>query len=125
MKLIDELKARGLVEALTDPETLPETASEILSGAMQDNNRAVIVGEQSFGKGLVQEINRLPDEAGMNITIQRYLTPAGNDINKRGISPNIVVELTEEHVKNKNDVQLKKAIEVLGQMTCVVQRNGY
>ena len=101
------------------------SASEILSGALKDNHRATIVGEQSFGKGLVQEINRLPDEAGMNITIQRYLTPSGNDINKKGITPDVVVELTEEHVKNKNDVQLKKAIEVLGQMTCVVQRNGY
>ena len=61
----------------------------------------------------------------MNITIQRYLTPSGQDINKKGITPDVVVELTEEHVKNKDDVQLKKAIEVLGQMTCVVQRNGY
>lgn len=101
------------------------SASEILSGALKDNHRASIVGEQSFGKGLVQEINRLPDEAGMNITIQRYLTPSGNDIHKKGISPDVVIELTEEHVKNKDDVQLKKAIEVLGQMTCVVQRNGY
>ena len=101
------------------------SASEILSGALKDNHRATIVGEQSFGKGLVQEINRLPDEAGMNITIQRYLTPSGNDINKKGITPDVVVELTEEHVKNKDDVQLKKAIEVLGQMTCVAQRNGY
>ena len=101
------------------------SASEILSGALKDNHRATIVGEQSFGKGLVQEINRLPDEAGMNITIQRYLTPSGQDINKKGITPDIVVELKEEHVKNKDDVQLKKAIEVLEQMTCVVQRNGY
>ena len=101
------------------------SASEILSGALKDNHRATIVGEQSFGKGLVQEINKLPDEAGMNITIQRYLTPSGNDINKKGITPDVVVELTEEHVKNKDDVQLKKAIEILGQMTCVVQRNGY
>ena len=101
------------------------SASEILSGALKDNHRATIVGEQSFGKGLVQEINKLPDEAGMNITIQRYLTPSGNDINKKGITPDVVIELTEEHVKNKDDVQLKKAIEVLGQMTCVVQRNGY
>ena len=101
------------------------SASEILSGALKDNHRATIVGEQSFGKGLVQEINRLPDEAGMNITIQRYLTPSGQDINKKGITPDVVVELTEEHVKNKDDVQLKKAIEVLGQMTCVAQRNGY
>lgn len=89
------------------------SASEIFSGAMKDNHRAVIIGEQSFGKGLVQEINRLPYEAGINITIQKYLTPNGTDINKKGITPDIVVELTEEDVKNKNDVQLKKAIEVL------------
>ena len=101
------------------------SASEILSGALKDNHRATIIGEQSFGKGLVQEINRLPDEAGMNITIQRYLTPSGQDIHKKGITPDIVVELKEEHVNNKNDVQLNKAIEVLEQMTCVVQRNGY
>ena len=101
------------------------SASEILSGALKDNHRATIVGEQSFGKGLVQEINKLPDSSGMNITIQRYLTPSGQDINKKGITPDVVVELTEEHVKNKNDVQLKKAIEVLEQLTCVVQRNGY
>ncbi len=100
------------------------SASEILSGALKDNHRATIVGEQSFGKGLVQEINKLPDEAGMNITIQRYLTPSGQDINKKGITPDVKVELTEENVKNKDDVQLKKAIEILGQMTCVVQRNG-
>lgn len=101
------------------------SASEILSGALKDNHRATIVGEQSFGKGLVQEINKLPDEAGMNITIQRYLTPSGQDINKKGITPDVVVELTEEHVKNKEDVQLKKAIEILELMTCTAQRNGY
>ena len=101
------------------------SASEILSGALKDNHRATIVGEQSFGKGLVQEINKLPDEAGMNITIQRYLTPSGQDINKKGITPDVVVELTEEHVKNKDDVQLKKAIEILELMTCTAQRNGY
>ena len=101
------------------------SASEILSGALKDNHRATIVGEQSFGKGLVQEINKLPDEAGMNITIQRYLTPSGQDINKKGITPDVMVELTEENVKAKDDVQLKKAIEVLEQMTCLVQRNGY
>ncbi len=100
------------------------SASEILSGALKDNHRATIVGEQSFGKGLVQEINKLPDEAGMNITIQRYLTPSGNDIHKKGITPDIVVELTKENVEAKDDVQLKKAIEVLEQMTCLVQKNG-
>ncbi|CCY24900.1 carboxyl-terminal protease [Brachyspira sp. CAG:484] len=93
------------------------SASEIFSGAMKDNRRAVIIGEQSFGKGLVQEINKLPYEAGINITIQKYLTPNGTDINKKGITPDIVVKLTEENVKNKDDVQLKKAIEVLQKMT--------
>ncbi|MBQ4114428.1 S41 family peptidase, partial [bacterium] len=101
------------------------SASEILSGALKDNHRATIVGEQSFGKGLVQEINKLPDEAGMNITIQRYLTPSGQDINKKGITPDVVVELKEEHVNTKNDVQLKKALEVLEQITCQTQRAGF
>lgn len=88
------------------------SASEIFSGAMKDNKRAVLVGTQSFGKGLVQEINKLPNDAGINITIQKYLTPNGTDIHKKGITPDIVVELTEENIKNKDDVQLKKAIEV-------------
>lgn len=89
------------------------SASEIFSGAMKDNNRATIVGEQSFGKGLVQEINKLPDEAGVNITIQRYLTPSGSDIHKKGITPDVVIKLTDENIKNKNDVQLKEAIKIL------------
>lgn len=90
------------------------SASEILSGALKDHGRAIIIGEKSFGKGLVQEVNHLPLSAGMNITIQKYLTPSGSDIHKKGIMPDIEIELTEENVKNKDDVQLKKAIEVLG-----------
>ncbi len=90
------------------------SASEILSGALKDHGRAIIIGEKSFGKGLVQEVNHLPLNSGMNITIQKYLTPSGSDIHKKGITPDIEVELTEENVKNKDDVQLKKAIEVLG-----------
>lgn len=88
------------------------SASEIFSGALKDNKRAVLVGTQSFGKGLVQEINKLPNNAGINITIQKYLTPNGTDIHKKGITPDIIVDLTEENLKNKDDVQLKKAIEV-------------
>lgn len=89
------------------------SASEITSGAMKDNKRAVIIGEKSFGKGLVQEINRLPDGAGINITIQKYLTPNGTDINKKGIEPDIAVDLSDDDIKNKDDKQLKKANEVL------------
>ena len=88
------------------------SASEIFSGAMKDNKRAVLVGTQSFGKGLVQEINKLPNNSGINITIQKYLTPSGTDIHKKGITPDVLVELTDEEVKNKDDAQLKKAIEV-------------
>lgn len=93
------------------------SASEIFSGAMKDNKRAVLIGTQSFGKGLVQEINKLPDNAGINITIQKYLTPNGTDIHKKGITPDIVVDLTDENIKNKDDVQLKKAIDVAKSLT--------
>lgn len=89
------------------------SASEIMSGALKDNKRAVLVGEKSFGKGLVQEINRLPNNSGVNITIQKYLTPNGTDINKKGIEPDITVTLSDDDIKNKDDKQLKKANEVL------------
>ncbi len=92
------------------------SASEIFAGAMKDNKRALIVGENSFGKGLVQEVNKLLGGSGANITIQKYLTPNGTDINKKGIAPDVTVELTEENIKNKDDVQLKKANELLLQM---------
>lgn len=92
------------------------SASEIFAGAMKDNKRALIVGENSFGKGLVQEVNKLLGGSGANITIQKYLTPNGTDINKKGIAPDVTVELTEENIKNKDDIQLKKANELLLQM---------
>lgn len=93
------------------------SASEILSGALKDNQRAILVGENTFGKGLVQEVKSLaPFGSGLNITIQKYLTPNGTDINKKGIAPDIEIKLSEEDVKAKDDVQLKKAQAVLLQM---------
>lgn len=93
------------------------SASEILSGALKDNQRAILIGENTFGKGLVQEVKSLlPFGAGMNITIQKYLTPNGTDINKKGIAPDIEVKFTEQNIKDKEDVQLKKAQEVMLQM---------
>lgn len=89
------------------------SASEILSGALKDNKRAVIIGKKSFGKGLVQEINRMPDGAAMHITIQKYLTPSGTDINKKGIVPDIEVDYTKEDLDKKIDPQVAKANEVL------------
>ncbi len=89
------------------------SASEILSGALRDNNRAILVGQTSFGKGLVQEINRLPGGSGVNVTTQRYLTPNDTDINKTGIVPDIAVKVKEEDLKVKKDLQLESAIEVM------------
>lgn len=92
------------------------SASEIFSGALKDNQRALIVGEKSFGKGLVQEVNKLPNQTGINITIQKYLTPNGTDINKKGIVPDVEVKITEEDIKNKNDAQLLKAEQLILKM---------
>lgn len=89
------------------------SASEILAGAIKDNKRGIIVGKQSFGKGLVQEINKLPDGSALHITIQKYLTPNGVDIHKKGITPDYVVDITADDIKAKKDPQLAKACEVL------------
>ena len=89
------------------------SASEILSGALKDNGRATIVGKKSFGKGLVQEINKLPGGSAMHITIRKYLTPNGTDINKKGIEPDVEVEITAEDVKAERDPQLQKANDIL------------
>jgi carboxyl-terminal processing protease len=72
------------------------SASEILSGALRDNERAVLVGTRTFGKGLVQSVRSLGDGSGVAITVAKYLTPNGTDINKHGIDPDISVELTDE-----------------------------
>jgi len=92
------------------------SASEILAGALKDNKRAIIVGKKSFGKGLVQEINKLPDGSALHVTIQKYLTPNGTDIHKKGITPDYIVDLTEADVKAKRDPQIEKACEILQQI---------
>ncbi|MGF1576847.1 MAG: S41 family peptidase [Cyanophyceae cyanobacterium] len=74
------------------------SASEILSGALQDNNRGTIIGTQTFGKGLVQSVHSLSNGSGLAVTIARYRTPNGAYIDKTGITPDIVVELSEEDI---------------------------
>lgn len=78
---------RQPIVMLVDEESA--SASEILASALKDNGRAVVVGNRTYGKGLVQEINRLPGGSAIHITVSRYLTPAGNDINKIGVIPDI------------------------------------
>ena len=99
------------------------SASEILSGALQDNQRAVLVGTQTFGKGLVQSVRRLGDDSGVAVTVAKYLTPSGRDINKEGIAPDFVVELDEADqetlqedrtkIGTMADPQYAKAIQLL------------
>lgn len=85
------------------------SASEIVSGALKDNNRAKIVGTKTFGKGVVQKIYALPNQMGMNLTIAKYLTPSGRDINEKGIEPDYEVTFTRDDVNKNFDRQLEFA----------------
>lgn len=76
------------------------SASEILSGSLQDNSRAELVGQKTFGKGLVQAVRGLSDGSGLTVTIAKYLTPKGTDIHKNGIEPDVSSVMTEEQLKN-------------------------
>lgn len=105
------------------------SAAEIVSGAIKDTKAGVLVGEKTFGKGLVQSIiPLLPDGSAVAITIQHYYTAHQNDINHKGIMPDVVVKFTDEALRKadayrrdnpgafydlKNDPQLQKAVSVL------------
>lgn len=105
----------GNVVVLVNKHTA--SASEILASALKDNNRAIVIGEKTFGKGLVQQIITLPDESGMHITTAAYLTPSGKNINKIGIIPDKIVKDDKE--------QLKKAKELLAtQITNKLMKDG-
>ncbi|MEB3263571.1 MAG: S41 family peptidase [Synechococcus sp.] len=75
------------------------SASEILSGALQDNKRAVLVGQKTFGKGLVQSVRGLSDGSGMTVTIAKYVTPSGRDIHKHGIDPDVQAKMSEKEAQ--------------------------
>ncbi|MEM8674532.1 MAG: carboxyl-terminal processing protease CtpC [Cyanobacteria bacterium P01_G01_bin.67] len=100
------------------------SASEILSGALQDNKRATLLGTKTFGKGLVQSVRPLGDGSGLAVTIAKYLTPSGRDINKEGIPPDIMVELSDKQLEElyggdrsklgtEEDPQFSKALDIL------------
>lgn len=111
------------------------SASEILSGALRDNGRAKLIGQTTFGKGLVQAINPLGNGTGVNVTIAKYLTPNDTDIHKTGIVPDFEVKLNDDDLSSGKgpwwfdptmtnfkrspadgkDIQLVKAIEVIKQ----------
>jgi carboxyl-terminal processing protease len=132
----DRMTAKG--KSLTDKPMVvlidggSASASEILAGALQDNNRAELVGAKTFGKGLVQSVQRLGDGSGMAVTIAKYFTPSGRDINKKGIEPNIEVKLTEKQLKSLTreqiatdaDLQYAKALSVLDQKIAALQKSA-
>ena len=98
------------------------SASEILSGALKDNKKAKLVGKKTFGKGLVQKVVPLPNRTGVNITIAKYLTPNGTDINKLGIKPDVEIGNNFDIYLNnsKKDIQLETAKNMLN---AVINKN--
>lgn len=128
-KIIYQLDTKGVVEQVysTSNENrkypiavlinkASASASEILAGALQESYGATIIGTNSFGKGTVQKAYSLESGATIKYTVQKWLTPKGNWINKVGITPDIKVELDEEYLKNPSndtDKQLQAAIKEL------------
>jgi len=89
------------------------SASEIVSGALQDYDKAKIIGMHTFGKGSVQTLTNLNDGSSIKITVAKWLTPEGRSINDEGILPDLEIDLTRENYENNEDPQIKKAIELL------------
>jgi carboxyl-terminal processing protease len=123
----DSFSASG--QALTDDPLIllvnqgTASASEILAGALQDNGRAKLVGEKTFGKGLIQSLFNLSDGSGLAVTIAKYETPKHHDINKLGIAPDVIVELepiTRDQISTGADRQYQAAVELLTQQAAVI-----
>ncbi|MGL4736345.1 MAG: S41 family peptidase [Cellulosilyticaceae bacterium] len=139
-KIVDELIPKGLIVSTKDNQGKVEesyaddkysdipivvlvneqsaSASEVLSGALKDHNRAALVGTTTFGKGIVQTILPLTDGSALKVTTSQYFTPSGVCIQGKGIEPDYKVELAPElmikpKLEYNEDTQLQKAIEVL------------
>ena len=86
------------------------SASEILAGSLQDNNRSTLMGEQTYGKGLIQSLKSLGEDSGIAITVASYLTPQGNNIQGKGITPDKILGLPEaREYGNSEDKWVKNA----------------
>ncbi|NJN01808.1 MAG: PDZ domain-containing protein [Leptolyngbyaceae cyanobacterium RM1_1_2] len=118
--ILDSFSASGL--ALTDDPLVvlvnqgTASASEILAGALKDNGRAVLVGDVTFGKGLIQSLFDLSDGSGLAVTVAKYETPNHSDINKLGIQPDYKVPLepiAREQVATADDTQYQAALDIL------------
>ncbi len=100
------------------------SASEILAGALQDNGRAQLVGETTFGKGLIQSLFELSDGSGLAVTIAKYETPNHRDINKLGIKPDVEVKqsvISREEVGSLDDKQYQVALKILNEKLLIAE----
>ncbi|NHC35179.1 carboxyl-terminal processing protease CtpA [Scytonema millei] len=100
------------------------SASEILAGALQDNGRAKIVGEKTFGKGLIQSLFELSDGSGMAVTVAKYETPSHRDIHKQGIVPDLNVatdRLSRDQIATAADPQYLAAVELLSNTPAIAK----
>jgi len=89
------------------------SASEILAGALKDNSAATLMGVKSFGKGSVQQLERLSDGGVLKVTIAKWHTPGGKNIDKEGIEPDKKVERSTDDIKNNRDPQKDAALQFL------------
>ena len=107
----DEVKGKPLIVLINNGSA---SASEIFAGALKDHKRAIILGENSFGKGSVQSIVPLSNGGGMRLTISKYYLPSGSSISEVGVTPDILVEENEDGFKmnSKNDNQLNYALKL-------------
>jgi len=113
-----EYKAQGNAKLLSYPIVIlinkgSASGSEILAGALRDNREIKLIGETSFGKGSVQELEKLEEGSSLKITVAKWLTPKGDSISDKGLEPDIKVEMTEEDFKEGRDPQLDKALEII------------
>jgi len=107
----DEIKGKPIIVLINNGSA---SASEIFAGALKDHKRAIILGENSYGKGSVQSIIPLRNGGGMRLTISKYYLPSGNSISKVGVAPDIIVEEKNDDfkIKSKNDNQLNYALKL-------------
>ncbi len=124
VSIVDRDKQKAVINAQAKPYAINKplvilidegtaSASEILSGALKDNQKAILVGKRTYGKGMIQRIYPMPNQTGMNLTIAKYLTPKGIDINKKGISPDYEVEYTAKDFINDKDPQMDEAKRII------------
>ncbi len=119
-KIVDTLHSRGepILHGMPTVVLVNEgsaSASEILAGALRDNKAATLVGEKTFGKGVVQDVKTLGDGGSLKVTIASWYTPNGKNISKEGIAPDTVVALNEQDFAAGRDPQKDKALELLKQ----------